>query len=156
MRNATLGLIALTLLPAYAPAPLPRPERSKKERISLDWFQGTWEVISNESVVGTERRRSEWGITHIRVRGTRWTLMANDAESGSYTIGVDGSFDPARIDWFPLEQPTERTLWLGVMKREGDRLLILYSDGAAAEYRPRDFGSARQGSYLITVRRASR
>jgi uncharacterized protein (TIGR03067 family) len=153
MRRLTLGLIALTLLPAFAPAPFPRAGRADRDEMSLKACQGTWEVISNESVQGTTRTRSDWGITHVRIRGSRWTLMTDGREIVSYTIAVDGARRPAHIDWFPLEQPAGRTLWTGLIKREGERVLILYSDGGSPANRPRDFHSARANSYLITVRR---
>src|SRR5436190_12700028 len=121
MRRLTLGLIALSLLPAFAPAPFPRPSRRDHDQISLTWFQGTWDVISNEAITGQNKQPSDWGITHVRVRGGTWTLMDRGREVASYTITVDGTPTPARIDWFPLDRPDERTLWIGIMKREGDR-----------------------------------
>src|SRR4051794_16524233 len=152
MRRLALGLIALFVLTAFAPAPFPRSGRARE--MSLEGCQGTWEVISNESITGKEKRISEWGITHVRIRGSRWTLMDRGREVVSYTIAVDGSKKPAHIDWFPLEQPGASTLWTGLIKREGDRVLILYSNGGSPSSRARDFDSATGGSYLITVRRA--
>ena len=154
MRRLTLGLIALFVLTAFAPAPFPRSGRPRDE-MSLEWCQGTWEVLNNESINGIEKRKSDWGITHVRIRGSRWTLMDRGREVVSYTIAVDGSKKPAHIDWFPLEKPTAAMLWLGLIKRDGDRVLILYSNGPSPDNRARDFDSASSGSYLITVRRGS-
>src|SRR4051812_8751707 len=129
MRRLTLALVAVGAATAFAPAPLPKSARAGPTELSLRWCQGTWEVLDNEAIEGGRRRRSGWGITHVRISGDRWTLMNDGREVASYTIAVNGKPSPAHIDWYPLDQPSERTLWTGLIKRESGKVLILYSEG---------------------------
>ena len=153
MRRLTLALVAIGAATAFAPAPLPKSPRGDRQEMSLRWCQGTWEVLDNESIEGPRKRRSPWSVDQIRISGSRWTLMSNGRDVVSYTLAVDGKPRPAHIDWYPLDQPQAQTLWTGLIKREGDKVLILYSDGGSPDNRARDFDSARGGSFLITVRR---
>jgi uncharacterized protein (TIGR03067 family) len=154
MKRLTLTLTVACVSMAFAPAPFPRPRRADPDELSLNWFQGTWDVVDHETAEGARREKASWTVTQIRISGSRWTLLTNGREVvGSYTIAIDGRPRPAQIDWFPLEQPNANTLWVGLIKREGDRVQILYSDGGSPRKRARDFFSAPAGSYLITVRR---
>lgn len=151
MRRLLLAVIALGLLTAFAPAPFPRTSRGPRDEMSLRFCQATWEVVDHEYYTRDNvKSKSPWSVSHVRISGSRWTLLERGQERGSYTIAVDGTTKPAQIDWFPLEQPNAATLWRGLIKREGDRVLILYSSPGN---RASDFDSVRAGSFLITVRR---
>src|SRR5207249_2377790 len=122
------------------------------DEMSLRWCQGTWVVVRKESVGGGRKEQYDWGITHVRIQGDRWTLMRDGQEVVSYTIAIDGAPRPGHIDWFSLDQPQSGTLWTGLIKREGHQVLILYNSDPRKQ-RARDFDSARAGSFVITVRR---
>src|SRR5262245_6902798 len=105
MKRLTLALLVASASMAFAPAPFPRPRRAAPDELSLQWCQGTWDVVDHESAEGAARQKSPWSINRIRISGSRWTLLTDGKEIVSYTIAVDGKPRPAHIDWFPLDQP---------------------------------------------------
>jgi hypothetical protein len=153
MTRSTVAMLALSALTGFAPAPFPRP-RGDRPELSLAACQGTWEVVRKETITTQGRQPYQWQVTHIRIQNDRWMLLDRDGrEVASYTLIV-GTGKVASIDWFPLGRKDATPLWGGLVKREGDLVLILYSNGdCRGEKRQRDIESAPVGSNLITVRK---
>lgn len=152
MARLVTALLVVSGLTAFAPAPLPRG-RTRSETLSLETLQATYQVVRKESIANNNQKSVfDSGIRQIRIQGDSWTLLGvNGQQLGNYTITIDGSKKPARIDWYNLGKPREGTpLWSGLVKREGENLLISYSSGNTT---PSDFASLTSGSYLYTLRK---
>jgi uncharacterized protein (TIGR03067 family) len=142
-----LALAALTVLPAFAPAPFPRA-REDRTKIDLERFQGMWKVVSLHQGHGAGRLRAiNWTITHIRVQKDQWTLLAAMRENATYRIELTPTRKPCLIDW---RGPQGEALWLGLIRRDGEQVEVLYGSSTS---RPGGFKQPPSGSYLITLRR---
>src|SRR5262249_60675972 len=104
----TGAVVALTSVPAFAPAPFPRPSREgDRTGIDMKRFQGTWKVISMEIVQAGGRldKLSDWGehadgTNAVRVEGDKWTYVNNGRNSSSYWMDIDPAQKPAAVNWY--------------------------------------------------------
>src|SRR5262245_61208681 len=99
-----LAIAVLVGLTAFAPAPLPKKQRTHRDQISLAWLQGTWRVVKVETSSGGRYQASGDDLAEIRVVGKRWTFVYGRAsgqlnEGPTYDVAVDGARSPA---WFDL------------------------------------------------------
>jgi uncharacterized protein (TIGR03067 family) len=162
MSRLVLALASLICLTAFAPAPFPRPERrGGGTDIDMKSFQGTWKVISMEIVQGNgqNQRLTDWGwqttgTTGVRVKGDRWTYLNNGRDSSSYRVDIDPTKKPAAIDWFTglNKGANDRPGMLGLIRREGSRLTILYY-ATGPENRPKVFENPPRGWWILKLER---
>jgi uncharacterized protein (TIGR03067 family) len=162
MIRTVVALTALLALTAFAPAPFPRSERRRdRGEINMETFQGTWKVISMEIVRqgGQNQVLNDWGwqtkgTTAVRVKGDRWTYLHDGRDSSSYRVNIDSTKRPANIDWFTSfnKTPNDRPGMLGLIKREGSRLTILYY-ATAPENRPKGFDNPSNGWWILKLER---
>jgi len=158
MRARTIvALVAFTALTAFAPAPLPRPNRdSDKESIDMRRFQGTWKVISMEIVQpnGGRNRLSDWGetgTTGVRVSEDRWTYLHKGRDSSSYLMNIEPGVRPAAINWY-VGQQKDNPGMIGIIRRQGDRVTILYY-ATTPNQRPKTFDNPPNGWWILTLQK---
>jgi uncharacterized protein (TIGR03067 family) len=142
-------LLVVTGLTAFAPAPFPRPKRDNDQMINLDRFQGTWKVISLETTgVGGRHTRINWSITHIRIAQDRWTFLQNRIENTTYQIALDPGQKPCTIDYrWPGNQGGQPAM-VGIIRRKGDRVDIVYLSGTN---RPRNLDDPPPNFWLLKL-----
>jgi uncharacterized protein (TIGR03067 family) len=114
VRLCSLLILAVASL-AFAPAPLPRPER--RPRVALPSMEGRWQG-------------------HHQLLVTPTHLIYNpDTTKTEYELVVDRTAQPATYDLrFPRDG---RVSWKGIWKVEGDTLTLYYRQ--ASEGRPTRF-----------------
>jgi uncharacterized protein (TIGR03067 family) len=150
-----LALITLLVLTAFAPAPFPRSKREREtfDEINLKSFQGTWKVISMEVIEqGNVPKRIPWNITHVRVKGDHWSYLVNQAENSNYRMAIDGTRKPASIDWYTDGAQPNRPGMVGLIRRQGDRVRILYYV-TTPENRATSFDDPPVNWWLLTLQR---
>ena len=134
----TLPLLVLLSL-AFAPAPFPKaPGRAGADQISLRTFQGAWKVVSIESVDQSGGKNPiHWNVTRVRVEGDRMTYLADGRDLGQDRLSIaDGK--PALIDFYPLDREDGKPYRVGLIKREGGRVIMLFYQ-VGPEARARSF-----------------
>jgi uncharacterized protein (TIGR03067 family) len=149
-----VALVALAALPAFAPAPFPRPaRRGDPNAISLQLMQGDWRAVSFETI-GPNGQRDKIGLwfQHVRVKGERWTYLVNRAENLSYRLAIDGNRRPGWIDYYVLQGKPTQPGMVGLIRREGNRVTILYY-GTTPEKRAQTFSNAPVGWWLLVLER---
>jgi uncharacterized protein (TIGR03067 family) len=114
-------LFAALLSLGFAPAPLPRPQHVRTA-IDLTRFQGTWKVVGHHQWSGGKKLDNPWSITHIRVQMDRWTLLEAGRENATYRIELNPKQKPCHR----LPRYSQRALWLGLIRRDGDTVEIIY------------------------------
>ena len=158
MTRSIFALIALTALPAFAPAPFPRPQRGRPaDSIGLAAFQGKWKHARIEWVLPGGQRR-EWqngNVVAVRVKGDVWTyLEPDDRPNASYSLTVEDRRGPAAIDWYAVGQAGQGApSMLGLIRRDGDVVRILGSSSAKQADRPKDWDAPPNGWWLMTLER---
>lgn len=152
MLRPVTALLVLLGLTAFAPAPLPRL-RARSDSVSVEALQATYAVVRKESIKeNSQKSLFDSGIKNIRIQGDNWTLFdVGGRQLGSYSITIDTNARPARIEWYNLGKPREGPpLWTGLVKREGEHLLVSYASGDTVS---RDIDALPSGSYLYTLRK---
>src|SRR5262245_23137193 len=138
-----LALLAASVLTAFAPAPLPRAKRGDEQNINLAKFQGEWRSLG---LKGCNRNGEtydiNWSVTSVKVHGEQWTFMTGDGENAKYVLVIDGGRRPATIDFYSgtKRQDGVAPYMLGLIKREGNRVKILYY-ATTADKRPASFAN---------------
>ena len=149
-----VALLALGGLTAFAPAPFPRPQRRGDPGvISLPNFQGNWKAVSFDSI-GPNNQKNKIGLWFqgVRVRGDRWIYLVDKTENLSYRLVIDGNKRPALIDYYELQGKPERPGMVGIMRREGNRVTILYY-ATTPESRPKSFETMPANWWLLVLER---
>jgi uncharacterized protein (TIGR03067 family) len=150
MSRIAAALIGLFVLTAFAPAPFRRP--AKPARLDLDSFQGKWKVVDFQVVESkAECRRLTPAFTHIRVRGDRWTQFNETQENSTFRLDIAADW-PAAIDFYFPEAGVKRPCWVGLMRRDRERIQILYF-AAEARKRPKRFEDPPANWWLLTLER---
>jgi uncharacterized protein (TIGR03067 family) len=152
MRRLLPLLVVLCL--AFAPAPLPRPTSS----INLEGFQGRWKVIRMEITLPNGGLREwNWHVKTIRVRGGHMAYLqgnASDARAEEFPFAISPGKGLAAIDWWlPGQKPDGSPRMVGLMRRRGDTLQVLYKPGTGLADRPKQFEDPPEGWYLKTLKR---
>src|SRR5262245_53928231 len=97
----TLFLAALLSL-AFAPAPLPRPERrgGGEDGVSAARLQGTWAITKLESTTKTGLVNMGDYLKEVRIESDRWSFIYRQAGNPPvvYSLAVDGGRRPATFD----------------------------------------------------------
>src|SRR5262249_22256329 len=127
MRRVVVSTFALLALTAFAPAPLPRSERRRDaDAVSLPRLQGDWKVVSFDTVGPNKSLTpiSQW-FQGVRFKGDRWIYLVNGNEGLTFRIVV-GDGRPATIDYFELKGNAERPYMIGIVRRHGGRVEVLY------------------------------
>jgi uncharacterized protein (TIGR03067 family) len=89
-------------------------------------------------------------VTHVRISGDRWSLLENGRVIADYyRITVDASKSPAHVNWLPREGNRATVEYVGIVKRQGDRMRITYISGSTN--RPDNFDNLPVGTYMITA-----
>jgi uncharacterized protein (TIGR03067 family) len=148
-----LPLFAVLSL-AFAPAPFPKPSIS----INLASFQGRWKVVRIEVTLPNGGvRKWDWDIRTIRVRDNHMAYLrgnASDAKADEFPIAMSPGKELAAIDWWlPGQKPDGSPKMVGLMRRRGDTIHILYKPGTGLADRPKQFENPPEGWYLKTIRR---
>jgi uncharacterized protein (TIGR03067 family) len=155
MGRVIAALLAICVLTAFAPAPLPKRSRTDPAVLNLQNCQGKWQVVRKESVTtdGKLPLVQTNPSTSVRIQGGEWiTLDAEGVELSRFTITIDASAKPPRIAWhLPGSNQGEAGLaWVGRLRREGEHVQVLYTTPS----RPApDFTAPPFGSVLITLRK---
>src|SRR5437660_160498 len=113
-----VGLVVLAGLPAFAPAPFPRPQRRAEPNvISLQALQGNWRATSFESTgQNNQRTKIPLWFQSVRIKSDRWSYVVNGNENLSYRLVIDGNRRPGWIDYYELQGSTERPGMVGIVR----------------------------------------
>jgi uncharacterized protein (TIGR03067 family) len=117
-----LTCAALTL--AFAPAPLPRPQRHPTD---LERLQGTWEIRVHDQ----GGQRSNWAGWKIVVAGSRLRI-AGEGRASHWTVSLAGRQKVLLVRGLAEDSPVEEWLY----SIEGDTLTICYRYGDGGKDRP--------------------
>ncbi len=152
MRRLLPLLAALSL--AFAPAPFPKPSNS----IDLASFQGRWKVVRMEvTLPNGGLQKYDWDIRTIRVRDSHMAYLcgnACDAKADEFPFAMSSGKGLVAIDWWlPGQKPDGSPRMVGLMRRRGDTIHILYKPGTGLADRPKRFENPPEGWYLKTIRR---
>jgi uncharacterized protein (TIGR03067 family) len=140
MRRFLPLLVLLSL--AFAPAPLPRPERKADDSKKM---QGRWVLVSRLY----EGRQTSHVVAAVEVEGDRWTYVNAKGDwraSGKMTL--DTSKVPRRLDWGPGQHR-------GVYELRGDTLVFVFTTAGARD-EVRDLDGDKPSRYREEFRRAGR
>src|ERR1700722_14820874 len=89
-----VALVAAIALPAFAPAPFPKPKKDDQKSLA-----GTWSVVRYERAGNPVRAA---GSLKVQIEGDKWMFLNVNAggakPSTTYTITLDSKKDPASID----------------------------------------------------------
>lgn len=155
MSRIAVALFALLALTAFAPAPFPKTQRSTSTNdITLDSFQGTWRIVSLDTVgTGGTRERGGWDFTHVRITRTRWDYLTKQQlyEAEGRRFALDPTKKPAHFHF--VEQSGPQTITgPGIIRRKGNVVEIIYHWGEPGT-RCRDFESPTVGHWYLTLER---
>jgi uncharacterized protein (TIGR03067 family) len=155
-----VAVVVLSSVPAFAPAPFPRPSRDgDRNGIDMKRFQGTWKVISMEIVQagGRLEKLSDWGeqaqgTTAVRVQDDKWTYLSKgNHSSSSYWLDIDPAQKPAAINWY-TQADRKNPGMLGLIRREGDQVTILYY-ATTPNNRPKTFENPPANWWVLKLRK---
>jgi uncharacterized protein (TIGR03067 family) len=154
-----VAVVALTCVPAFAPAPFPRTSRDgDRNGIDMKRFQGNWKVISMEIVQagGQLQKLSDWGeqvqgTTGVRVQDDKWTYLGNGRDSASYWMDIDPAQKPAAVNWYTAADKKTPGM-LGLIRREGNQVTILYY-ATTPENRPKTFENPPVNWWILKLRK---
>jgi uncharacterized protein (TIGR03067 family) len=146
-RCCCCGLLLLLLLVclslAFAPAPLPRRGRGAAEN-DLQRMQGKW--VRVELGISAPARPDNCPIT---ITGT---LMQFPSPNDAWKLTVDQSRRPNKaIDAAHRDNPA--TLFRGIYRFDGGRLIICWRGATNDPVRPEDFTPGAQGVWYQVYRR---
>jgi uncharacterized protein (TIGR03067 family) len=156
MTRILLAVLIVFGVTAFAPAPFPRPSRKGEERaITVQNFQGLWRVASMKRSRATGQHEPyKWHITHVRVKDDRWAFRQNETDNGNYSIVIDNSKRPATLDFFNArKQGGARPSGVGIIRRQGARVEILYSFGITPERRAVSFHQPPDNQWVLLLER---
>jgi uncharacterized protein (TIGR03067 family) len=154
MARVALSLAAVLALTAFAPAPFPRAGRGGGESslITLSTLQGTWRVTGMVRYAQDgSSAPHKWQITGVTVVGDRWTFLRGEAPTNSYLIAIDSARSPATLDFSPPREGGGGISGLGIIRRRGDVVEIVYYFGKVP--RAQSFDRPPAGQYLLTLQR---
>lgn len=153
MSRLALGLIALSLLPAFAPAPLPKPVRGEQSVLSLDSCQGTWTIVKDETVTSNGWTAKVPTSRAIRIEREGWTSINTENRGQTdWYIKIDPTHKPARIEWYS-SKPTNadaKPSWAGLIRRHEGNVQVTYMNTSNVA---RDFDALPVGATILTLRR---
>jgi len=155
MTRPLFAVLVLAGLTAFAPAPLPRSPRGHRgDGLSLGELQGTWTVTKLQMTRG-KGQLTDGGtsLAQVRISGDRWSFVYGQARMNdvNYTIRVDHSLRPPRLDFHYLGSKDKEPYGKGILRRDGDTVQLMYTWGGD---RAASFDTAPDGHWLITLRRA--
>jgi len=117
----------------FAPAPLPRKERTGK-RDDMEVLQGVWRMTYQES--GGSPSGHDF---KARIRGDRWTFIhiaqGNESESIGYHLTLDQTVSPRAMEWAYDKNRTSG--WVASYRIEGKKLTVVYTSGTLKNDRDR-------------------
>ena len=147
-------LVALLVLcgpTAFAPAPMPRREKSDRHAVSLQRMTGDWHVESMWRYGPNGRiayHIDAW--KEIRIHDGQWRFCYAPEVSrvgAVYHLAIDASSKPAAIDFV---RPGEKQAWMaGIVRFKDDKLEVLYQPHARE--RPKSFENPPEGFCLFTL-----
>jgi uncharacterized protein (TIGR03067 family) len=148
-----VALIAVAGLTAFAPAPLPRPQRrGGAEGVSLPQVQGQWRVVAFDEITGpgNQKRNVIW-FRGVRIKGDELAYTNPDGKDAHppFRIVINNSRKPAHMDWF--QGNAKDPVFIGLVRRQGNRFTILYY--SAGQQRPTSFENIPTGWWLLELER---
>jgi uncharacterized protein (TIGR03067 family) len=147
-----LLFLGLILIVGFAPAPLPRRDRTGNDRRpTLERMQGWWQIVS-EREYGRPGRDARSSNLRLRVKGDSLQYFLGESGADAWTITVDDSTIPPALDKMPLGSPkgTKPSL-MGRVEVKGEVLKIGW---VSQSERPKDLSGER--GVAITFRRERR
>ena len=145
MRRALPLLAVLSL--AFAPAPLPRKERTT----DLERLRGEWKLVSI-TLQGAPQR---WLPDAVIIEGDRIRYLLGGRAVSEWTLSLDARSSPRRCVMRGMGVAREQEIAVGVYALHGDVLRLCYRytiDGPPAE----DFRSDGKGTWVEVLERKSR
>src|SRR5262249_10919147 len=150
-----LILVALTLCAAlaFAPAPLPKPDRgSSRPEITLESFQGLWCASSMVITRGNGRVEPHpYSWSHARVVNDRWTFMTKGREGGTLFISIDATRKPALMNFYH-EAEKKEVHGVGLLRRHNGKVQLMYRWGGE-QGRPPTFETAPAGLWIVPLKK---
>jgi len=149
-----VALIVVLGATAFAPAPFPKPaRRGDSNSISIESLQGDWKAVSFDTVAaGDQLNPIGLWFQQVRIKGDRWSYLVNGNEHLSYRLVIGGDKRPAAIDYYEIQGNPERPGMVGIARREGNRVTILYY-ATGPESRPKAFKGMPSGWWLLVLER---
>jgi uncharacterized protein (TIGR03067 family) len=145
MRKSVLLLPAALSALAFAPAPLPRPDRGKDD---LKRMQGTWELVSFK----VRGHPQQTGVHRAVIAGERMTYYDKNGRLWSeWWLSLDTAKAPRRFVW-KKGGSTGPVRFRGTYLLGKDELTIYYSDVGS----PADFEGGKPGRCCEVFKRAKR
>jgi hypothetical protein len=143
--RAALALLAVSILAAFAPAPLPRRKPAAADEVSLSHFQGYWTFTRFDETSA---------VKGVRIEGNKWTYVNRDgSDNARYKIVVGRGRGAVPIDWHDSEG--RPPYFLGLIQRDGGTMNLIYRVGARPQERPAAIAGAPKGWLVMTLRKGS-
>jgi uncharacterized protein (TIGR03067 family) len=148
-----VALVAVIALPAFAPAPFPRPKKN-----DLKYLSGSWSLVRYErggKAVGTA------SSLKVRIEGDKWMFSivtpTGTRPSTTYTITIDPKKEPRWMDMeitaVPMNAPRSNKL-IGIYRFDGsDRNKFEFVFHFGVNERPTGFDAADNRTYLMVLER---
>jgi uncharacterized protein (TIGR03067 family) len=145
MRKSVLLLLGAIFSLAFAPAPLPKPDRGKDD---LKRMQGTWELVSFK----VRDQPQTTGVHRAVIAGERMTYYDKSGKLWSeWWLSLDVTKAPRRFVW-KKGGSTGPVKFRGAYVLGKDELTIYYSDVDS----PADFEGGKLGRCREAFRRVKR
>jgi uncharacterized protein (TIGR03067 family) len=142
--KAVMSLFATTLGFLFLLAVTVRADEVEKE---LEKWQGDWVAVSGE-LAGLTCRAEELRAVKVTIQGDKW-IGTGSGGTTTYSITLDLTTDPKRLDLKGVEGKWAGRLFLGIYKLEGDMLTVCKGHGDNS--RPTEFATKVRTSHQLTV-----
>jgi hypothetical protein len=150
MTRVLFALLAFIALTAFAPAPWPRRDAKVRDSIAHKDVIGNYRALelfqTNNGNVNRGNPGAN-GITHIVITQTQWSFNKGPGAT-TYDLQIDSSKKPAEINFLYTNQ--KEPYGRGIIRREGNKLRIIYKWGAQ---RPPSFENPGAGFWDLTIER---
>ena len=130
MRIRVVLTVLSVMLPGFAPAPFPKPERQRADPLDVT---GTWEYerCENGGVVDPSAR------THYRLEMTRekFVFVYQGDSRTAYDMRLDPRASPPSFTW----SQNNRVQYVGSYRIQNGQLTMIFNSGTSVAQQPTDF-----------------
>src|SRR5262245_18494188 len=151
-----VALLALSLLPAFAPAPFPKTQRRGvgENEISLATFQGTWRVTGMRTAHANGMHTPyQWNVTHVRITKDQWQYIENGGQPQENRLfGIDPTKKPAHFHFLNRGPGMDGVSGPGIIRCLGDKIDIIFTWGTP-DVRSTSFETPKDGHWLLSLQR---